>query len=561
MKKNLHVTVDYPDDMEYAGGPFSADHVDQLMAAFAQIGIHRVYWIYYHPSYIRVPLSNGGGDLMSCAVAAAHRHGMEIYGLYKPFETGLYLSLPSVLALPDDLEGLPSLEGLHTLCDDFVLKHPDFRIKRQPLQSTVGEVYTITLTKSDASPTRLNERNLDIFAGSRNGEFHCYKGPFVFRDEVEDRHGTAARVLTLTGLAIDRECRYILVSSTLRDKNPDFINHGRDMMTLYDRAGREIPATADEGAYGLNGSGPNLERFVDIVGLWRYGDPTRLRPGIPADYGEDRAHTACFFDSDYRVAKTQRALDGDGSFSRHDGFVARAIGKNEYLRGAMHPVYPEVRAYWLSNIDAMIHAGVDGVDIRICNHSSWTPEGDAYGFNEPVVREFHDRYGVDILNEDFNREDWRRLQGDHFTGFLREAKAMLASRGLPLQMHISSMIEHSPFPKLNNLPDNFEWQWRKWIEEDIADSVMLKYGWLRPEFAARVARLARQHRKPVFNETRLEYPTLSERQIDPLRKIVAWGLDNDDVDGTVLYEGACFTKLDRDANRVVVNPLIKELLK
>jgi hypothetical protein len=48
--------------------------------------------------------------------------------------------------------------------------------------------------------------------------------------------------------------------------------------------------------------------------------------------------------------------------------------------------------------------------------------------------------------------------------------------------------EGAPHGKpVNNLPRNFHWDWQRWIQEDLLDSVLLKYGWFDRDFSSRGA--------------------------------------------------------------------------
>ena len=561
--KALHVTVDYPDDMSRAGRPYAVRHVDEMMACFAQLGIERVYWIFYHPTMFAKPLAEPGCDVMGTVVEVAHRHGLELHALYKPFETGLYAFVPPTVPLPADVTGVTSLAGLHTIIDAFVAEHPEYRIKRRPVPGGDAPIATVKLVKQDDGPTRLNAGNLEIWTGPINGRFATYGGPSTFTDGVEQRDGRAVRVLTFSGLSLPPDTGYVMVRALCSDDTPDFINHGSRMMELYDAHGARLPATPDEGVVPRGADRDkrgSLRRALRSVGTWGFGEPERFEAALPSDYGRDPGHTAFTFDGDCREAAKPRALDGDGRTSPQDGTIAMAKGKNAYLRGALHPVYPEVRAYWLANIRSCLDAGVDGVDIRLCNHSSWTSEGDAYGFNEPVVQEFAERYGVNILETDFDRAAWKALQGAHFTTFLREARQELKAAGRPLQMHISALINTDPFGGLNNLPANFHWDWECWIREDLLDSVLLKYWWYDPDFSGQVAANARQHGKKVYLDCRLEYPSLSGQKDRQILNHLRYGLENPHIDGTVLYEGCCFTALDPALDRVVASPHMGELL-
>jgi len=73
------------------------------------------------------------------------------------------------------------------------------------------------------------------------------------------------------------------------------------------------------------------------------------------------------------------------------------------------------------------HVGrrADGIDIRQGHHHSdfaWIE----YGFEEPVRTEMLQRTGVDIWETDeFDYDLWRRIRGEGWTQFVREASAVV----------------------------------------------------------------------------------------------------------------------------------------
>ena len=101
--REFHVTVDFNDDFRKAGGPVKPQNIDNLMARFSELGIRRVYWIHNaEDHYLARPLTDPKVDLIECAVEAAHRHGMKLYALYKPFETGrVYASISQSILSPN----------------------------------------------------------------------------------------------------------------------------------------------------------------------------------------------------------------------------------------------------------------------------------------------------------------------------------------------------------------------------------------------------------------------------------------------------------------------------
>ena len=102
----LEALVDFPDDALKA--VITPAHVDSMMAALREMGVARVSWGYYGdghggymlPSDLNDQWRNYSDTLRSLenplrvAVEAAHRHGLELYAYYKPYETGPGISLP-----------------------------------------------------------------------------------------------------------------------------------------------------------------------------------------------------------------------------------------------------------------------------------------------------------------------------------------------------------------------------------------------------------------------------------------------------------------------------------
>ena len=62
-----------------------------------------------------------------------------------------------------------------------------------------------------------------------------------------------------------------------------------------------------------------------------------------------------------------------------DGVNAFARGRNEYVSGGMCEAYPEVQDFWLGWVGECMAAGMDGLDIRISNHSTWSDHMALYG--------------------------------------------------------------------------------------------------------------------------------------------------------------------------------------
>jgi hypothetical protein len=284
---------------------------------------------------------------------------------------------------------------------------------------------------------------------------------------------------------------------------------------------------------------------------------------IPKDHNQNPENYVYKFTGNGPNRKGFKPLNEDG--------CCVYVGRKEYLWGALHPCYPQVRQHWLNRIQDCIDAGVDGIDIRISNHSSWTNEGEMYGFNEPAVAEFQNRYGINVLTEAFDMDLWKALQGEYWTTFLAQARQLTSDYDLPLQLHISPLrLNYNPWGRYNGIPENFHWDWQNWIGDGLCDAVHLKMWWMDKAFAKEVAAFAKQHNRQVTLDIRLQYrgkmkkpnydPIPSDASYPQIIERIEHGLDSKNIDAIVLYEGNCFTELDTQRDEIVVMPLMKELL-
>jgi len=559
-KKELHVAVDFNPYVMKAKGRLRPENIDAIMVRLAELGITRVYWIHHAEDYIvPQPLTDPNVDLIERAVKAAHRQGLKIYLLFKPFETGQTSSFcfPPGIKLPPDIVTIESLGGTHGMVAPFLAKHPQFRLQRRLRDEWKDkEIAVIKLVKSDARPTILTKEDLEVYTSDINGRFERMTGEYGFQDAVEERGDKSVRILTLSGLGIPASQRYFLIRADIEKERRDFANAADRIIELYDPNGDLVPCTWDEGDISRDRLKTSLGYFFSL----RYGKQTEPGEWIPDWYGSSAANSGFAFDQGNPVA-TKTIVR-----------IAVAKGKNEYLIGAMHPVYPEVRKYWIDEILRRgVEAGVDGVDIRICNHSSYCSEGAAYGFNPPIVEEYKARHGVDILAESYDADKLKQLNGEYFTLFLRELRAVLEDRNVPLQVHVNGILRPGHFREYRNqIPATFRFDWQTWIAEDIADSIALKYlPWpkgaggeaddrLDETFRNEVLEFARKHEKPVFDNVRLY---MSRQNVPYLRGRLKQAWDDPRVDGVVLYEGPRFVSANTKTGEAQVIPLIREVLQ
>ncbi|MBL9215276.1 MAG: hypothetical protein JNG83_07360 [Opitutaceae bacterium] len=467
----LETTVDFADDVTSSGRPLTVQDIDALMAKLAAMGIKRVCWSYYgdgRGGYL-VPKGyredyqgewdnyeatyRGLGNPLKVAVEAGHRHGLEVYAYFKPYETGPGYVFPEGSPEAREWGLLDHRGGRMPWLDPFVRDHPELRIRRRtddvrPADAT-APVRTIKLTKQDAGPTRITEDDLQIWTSPNNYRYQPTRVRFTLTDTVEParrdvrdqrgrlltRQGDPVRVLTLSGL--DLQDKYILVTTTFKDGAPDFVNSGLELMQALDESGREIP------------------------GVFATGGAIAFAPS------NDFRRAGLMYDHGFGAAAV--ALDAPNTNGRR-GLIAFTRGRNEYLPGALCETEPAVQRFWLGCLEEMIAAGVDGVDFREENHSTHTDYPHEYGFNAVVLEQARVRPGDLLANI-------AAVRGEAYTEFLRQCKRRLGQAGKRMRynLQLDFFRPHPPAERLLAYPLNVHFDWRRWVDEGLMDEAVLRF--------------------------------------------------------------------------------------
>lgn len=487
----LSVTVDVPDD--FTKGPIDPARLDQMMAAIKRIGATRVHWLYYGEIDPNDPRAgniwdcywathgratiNALGDPLRAAVRAAHAHGLEIYGVLKPYNGGLAGSFPAGSPEAGTRSRLTRIGGNLVQVIPFLEKHPEMRPQRKPFRPATGPIREIKLTKADAAATRLRPEHIRLWVSHDN---HAYR-PLPFTPngtlsiepaprEVRDYHGNLitragdpVNVLRLTGLEIHEP--FVVVTTTHSDGIGDFRNTPLGMVDVFGDAGQPLDCVlATHAALWIK---PRDFRTYGLEFDQGYGHiPVTLDTPWSAPTGDRWTH----FSGEDEFA--DEALFGHGQAG---GFIGIARGKNTHLSATPCETYPEVRALWLDWVQAMLDTGVDGVDLRISAHGSLSDEPDAYGWNPPVLDAYRARFG----DGEIEAAKLATIRGDFYTDFVREASARIRQRGKKVQLHLHAEAFRSDpvFGQLHGVPANVEFQWQRWLDEGLADEVLLRTSW------------------------------------------------------------------------------------
>jgi hypothetical protein len=146
------------------------------------------------------------------------------------------------------------------------------------------------------------------------------------------------------------------------------------------------------------------------------------------------------------------------------------------------PCYQEsaARERLLAEVEELLERGVDGVQVALHSHMGGGAEerDKEHGFNPPIVREFKERWGTDILSEDFDRSKLHQLYGEHLTDLLRDIRELMGSKkrlGVWIMLgghrrwgsdESASYLQYGGSYRINL-------EWERWTEEGIVDDLFV----------------------------------------------------------------------------------------
>ena len=113
-------------------------------------------------------------------------------------------------------------------------------------------------------------------------------------------------------------------------------------------------------------------------------------------------------------------------------------------------------------------------------HLDFPEPDDFFGFEEPVVAACYKEMGVDIRTESFDQDRWHEIKGNFYTDFFRRVKELAkpakAKLAIGTQLGTQTILT-TPFFS-THVPYRFTTQWKTWIDEKIADILILgDYEW------------------------------------------------------------------------------------
>ena len=105
---------------------------------------------------------------------------------------------------------------------------------------------------------------------------------------------------------------------------------------------------------------------------------------------------------------------------------------------------------------------------------------DEFGYSDPIVEEYRQKFGVDIRKEEFDRDAWRRIRGRHVTEFLRLLKKQLSPHGKHIAVSVHGLNPDRPMIWLVDggvcTAGNVTWTIDDWLKGDVVDEINLFTG-------------------------------------------------------------------------------------
>lgn len=505
-------------------GPHTPAVMDRKMEVFEALGFDRMYFVtvapgvpafamrfldppadperYGHYGLASYRALNGNPNRE--AIRAAQAKGMKAFAIFKPYESGTGRTLPLGTAHPTRDQGLPDVGGIAYGFCAFTLKNPQMRLQRRPdptyTQRIRQPITSIDLLfcrdrelleeQGEAVPeeTPLVPENLEqtvrVFASTDNGTYErldpgsyqvtLHEESMVLTDAEgvplrEDGQPSPVTRIHVSGLSMAPTLRFLAVQ------------WGEAGETAWLIPPSMVRTNGPSGTVPTSITTQVRQNLIPLGGERTWGD-FRKNGFEFHEYGWGRRHPGW--------DKTQQ--------------IGIARGWNTHLKGILCEAYPEVRAYWLARIQALLEVGADGIDIRLVGHSAMDTDYASYGYNPPVVEAFRKEYGraPDGGIEDFKK--LMRIRGRIFESFLREARDLVHAHDATFKLHLHAsylwpdtdgafrgMVQWG-MPKLF-----LDWE----VLVDLADEITLKdhfHGRYNPRKALPLKQRAKELGKPLW---------------------------------------------------------------
>ena len=166
--------------------------------------------------------------------------------------------------------------------------------------------------------------------------------------------------------------------------------------------------------------------------------------------------------------------------------------------GPIEFAFPEARQAMVDYLTKYVVEGnYDGISFLTYAENFSQRYEDEFGYGDPIVNEFREKYGVNIRHEEFDRELWRQMRGRYVTEFLRLLKKQLAEHGkqVAVCVHGQHPDRAMPWNIHGGVPTagNFRWSVEEWLKGDVVDEICLSSPAADPIIADLMTQIQDQH--------------------------------------------------------------------
>ena len=509
----LSMTYDMPDNFT-GNTAYTPELLDDELRLLAGWGINRIYWMDYGPDspFWKVPawrqnatlFFSRHGDILPLALKRAKAAGMEFYGIFKVFDMGTNRTRDDA----PERYGARDADNRTFYVDTEVGHHQEWTMQTHPawVRETHFPVRDIVLYSERPLPA-LDETAFRIWVSGDNKAYAPYDAGFSIQQGVIQRPhhrwtpagkipeaGTVQNwFVKLSGLTVDTP----FVALEMCTSSVSVVNHRFTLAEAADASGQEPPITVS-----LDGDALQGFLFGKEAAGWGNASEVIL-----------------------------------GKVNWKEGFLGLMFRQARNLPTVLEPSFEGTRSIWLSRLKRILDAGADGVDVRILCHHNGCPEWLKFAFAEPVRLAFLQRHGREVEPVEADYESVRRIRGEFFTQFLREARALTRKHGKKLAVHIETRID---VPPCYDSTMQIFWDWPTWLNEGLMDEITLKYWTCHSTFVhENILPLARKKGIPVHVESQIVDPRGDVRALEKIERVIR---DNRlaGMDGTILYEAWTF---------------------
>jgi hypothetical protein len=523
-------------------GQYDAAKVEKNIALLADLGIKRLYFVVCQPGYPSfsnpwVALLPPGNDCDNYALESvialespnltfcryAKKFGMEAIAIMKPYEGG------GGATVPHDARFFWEAGGRHECVggdrvnfDNLLARHPEFRVQRKPIPNYERDIHQpfrrveLVFCLDEIPPTRRaaaipaasegyrvedHPVEFTLWSSRDNGVYEQVAQDYTLTERIEEREiysvygkplfpgKKRCRVVEITGLDLSGPVDYLAI--TLRG-NPEHIQRLQTIPgTMFQAFGPDAPIPITTAQYVRHGASPSQAKLPPGERMWGMEKHPRQSAMDFSEWGFEFGWYGggIWF--------------GDGWHNQTVYGIGR--GKIMTMKGTHCEAYPEVRAYWLGQIETLIAMGYDGVDIRLQNHSGMVSDIAEFGFNPPLIKRYRETYGTDPMGEDFDPLKMMAVRGQFFQEFLKDAADLLHQNGRTLQVHLRHAHQEprlsSDFNELGfwAMPKIWLADWKGVV--DLADEVTIKdyfWGSYDSDKASEIKQYARSEGKAVW---------------------------------------------------------------